>query len=42
MTAIRSPAVAGTFYPADPAVLHQQVASFLAEADNAPPIRPCR
>lgn len=37
MTAIRSPAVAGTFYPADPAVLRQQIAGFLAEADNAPP-----
>jgi AmmeMemoRadiSam system protein B/AmmeMemoRadiSam system protein A len=37
VTAIRSPAVAGTFYPADPAVLHQQIAGFLAEADNAPP-----
>ena len=37
MTAIRSPAVAGTFYPAEPAVLRQQIAGFLAEADNAPP-----
>ncbi len=37
VTAIRSPAVAGTFYPADPARLHQQIAGFLAEADNAPP-----
>ncbi len=37
MTAIRSPAVAGTFYPADPATLRQQIAGFLAEADNAPP-----
>ncbi len=37
VTAIRSPAVAGTFYPADPTVLRQQIASFLAEADNVPP-----
>jgi MEMO1 family protein len=37
VTAIRSPAVAGTFYPADPSVLHRQIAGFLAEADNAPP-----
>jgi MEMO1 family protein len=37
VTAIRSPVVAGTFYPADPIVLHQQIAGFLAEADNAPP-----
>ena len=37
VTAIRSPAVAGTFYPADPDVLRRQIAGFLAEADNAPP-----
>jgi len=37
VTATRSPAVAGTFYPADPAALRQQIAGFLAEADNAPP-----
>ncbi|HTB43645.1 MAG TPA: AmmeMemoRadiSam system protein B [Acetobacteraceae bacterium] len=37
MTAIRSPAVAGTFYPAESAVLREQIAGFLAEADNAPP-----
>jgi AmmeMemoRadiSam system protein B/AmmeMemoRadiSam system protein A len=37
VTAIRSPAVAGTFYPADPTILHRQIAGFLAEADNAPP-----
>ncbi len=37
MTAIRSPAVAGTFYPADPVALRRQVAGFLAEADDAPP-----
>ena len=37
MTAIRSPAVAGTFYPADPAVLRRQIADFLSDADNAPP-----
>jgi MEMO1 family protein len=37
VTAIRPPAVAGTFYPADPAVLRQQIAGFLADADNAPP-----
>ena len=37
MTAIRSPAVAGTFYPADPDTLRRQVAGFLAEAGNAPP-----
>ena len=37
MTELRSPAVAGTFYPADPAALRRQVADFLADADNAPP-----
>jgi MEMO1 family protein len=34
---IRPPAVAGSFYPADPLVLRRQIAGFLAEADNAPP-----
>ena len=37
MTAVRSPAVAGTFYPADPDTLGRQVAGFLADAGNAPP-----
>lgn len=37
MSAIRSPAVAGTFYPADPQVLRRQIAGFLAEAAHAPP-----
>jgi len=36
VTAIRPPAVAGTFYPADPAVLRRQIAGFLAEASNMP------
>lgn len=36
VSAIRSPAVAGSFYPADPQALHSQVAGFLAEADSAP------
>ena len=39
MNAIRPAAVAGTFYPADGAVLRRQIAGFLAEADNAPPPR---
>jgi MEMO1 family protein len=37
VTFIRSPAVAGTFYPADPVDLRNQVAGFLAEVDRAPP-----
>jgi AmmeMemoRadiSam system protein B/AmmeMemoRadiSam system protein A len=37
MTAIRQPAVAGTFYPAEPDVLERQLASFLSEAGNAAP-----
>jgi MEMO1 family protein len=37
VTFIRSPAVAGTFYPADPVVLRNQIAGFLAEVDRAPP-----
>src|SRR5438270_293322 len=36
MTAIRSPVVAGTFYPADPDVLTRQLTGLLSEADNAP------
>ena len=35
MAAIRSPAVAGTFYPADPAVLRNQIAGLLAASDPA-------
>ena len=37
MTDIRSPVVAGTFYPADSATLRRQLAGFMAEAGNAPP-----
>ncbi len=37
MSAIRLPAVAGTFYPAEPDTLRRQIAGFLAEAGNAPP-----
>jgi MEMO1 family protein len=37
VTFIRSPAVAGTFYPADPVVLRNQIGGFLAEVDRAPP-----
>lgn len=36
MTAIRSPAVAGIFYPADPVVLRHQIAGLLAGANHAP------
>lgn len=36
VTAIRQPAVAGTFYPADPAALRHQITGFLAEAGNGP------
>jgi AmmeMemoRadiSam system protein B/AmmeMemoRadiSam system protein A len=36
VTAIRSPAVAGTFYPADPAVLRNQIAGLLGGASHAP------
>lgn len=32
MSTVRTPAVAGTFYPADPAALRRQVDGFLAEA----------
>ena len=38
MTAIRSPVVAGTFYPADPDVLTRQLTGLLSEADNAPAV----
>jgi MEMO1 family protein len=34
LTVIRPPAVAGTFYPADPDVLERQLALFLSEAVN--------
>lgn len=37
MNAIRHPAVAGTFYPADSDVLGRQLALFLSEADNDAP-----
>ena len=37
MTAIRHPAVAGTFYPAEPDVLERQLAQFLSEAANDAP-----
>jgi AmmeMemoRadiSam system protein B/AmmeMemoRadiSam system protein A len=37
MTAIRHPAVAGTFYPADRDVLERQLALFLSEAANDAP-----
>ena len=37
MTAIRHPAVAGTFYPAEPDVLERQLALFLSEAANDAP-----
>ena len=35
MSVIRQPAVAGTFYPAEPDVLERQLALFLSEAGNA-------
>lgn len=35
MTSVRSPAVAGTFYPADPAALAEAVSRFMAEAGDA-------
>ncbi len=38
MSMVRAPAVAGAFYPADPAVLHEEVQSFLAGV--APPAAP--
>ena len=37
MNAVRHPAVAGTFYPAEPDVLERQLAHFLLEAGNAAP-----
>lgn len=37
MTAIRHPAVAGTFYPAEPDVLERQLTHFLSEAANDAP-----
>jgi AmmeMemoRadiSam system protein B/AmmeMemoRadiSam system protein A len=37
MTAIRHPAVAGTFYPAERDVLERQLRSFMSEAANDPP-----
>ena len=37
MTAIRHPAVAGTFYPAERDVLERQLALFLSEAANDAP-----
>ena len=37
MTAIRHPAVAGTFYPAEPDALERQLALFLSEAGNDAP-----
>lgn len=36
MTAIRPPAVAGSFYPAEPDLLARQLTRFLSEAGNAP------
>ena len=38
MTAIRHPAVAGTFYPAEPDALERQLALFLSEAANDAPL----
>jgi AmmeMemoRadiSam system protein B/AmmeMemoRadiSam system protein A len=38
MTAIRHPAVAGTFYPAERDVLERQLRSFMSEAANDPPV----
>jgi AmmeMemoRadiSam system protein B len=40
MMAIRPPAVAGTFYPADPQVLHQQVAELLRANRKPAALRP--
>jgi predicted class III extradiol MEMO1 family dioxygenase len=37
MTAIRHPAVAGTFYPAEPDVPERQFARFMSEAGNGAP-----
>ena len=38
MSTIRTPAVAGQFYPADPAQLHAQVQQFLSQVE--PPVEP--
>jgi AmmeMemoRadiSam system protein B len=38
MSTVRHPAVAGAFYPADPAALHAEIQSFLADADT--PLEP--
>ena len=38
MTEIRHPAVAGTFYPAEPGALARQLAQFMSEAGNAAPL----
>jgi hypothetical protein len=38
VTAIRSPVVAGTFYPADPDTLQRQLTAFMSEAGNARPL----
>ena len=35
MTTIRHPAVAGTFYPAEPDALERVLGAFLSEAGNA-------
>ena len=41
LAAIRLPAVAGTFYPAEPDVLERQLSRFLSEAANdVPPAHP--
>ncbi len=37
MTVLRSPVVAGTFYPAEPGVLDRQLTLFMSEAANARP-----
>lgn len=37
MSSVRNPAVSGTFYPADPAVLARTVDDLLAAADQPPP-----
>src|SRR5262245_61861192 len=37
MTAIRHPAVAGMFYPAEPDALARQLTQLMSEAGNAPP-----
>lgn len=37
---IRNPSVAGLFYPADPASLHQDIAHYLDDAKPLPPKRP--